>query len=353
MKKLLLALGIGLALLAGAGAATWLWFDHAMTAPIGDAKPIAIVLEEGATYDHAEEVLTYHGLNPHPLLFNLRSRQRGVRGPLRAGQYDLNASMSPDQIMDALASGPDVILQAVALKLQVIPGENIWQVAQKLQALGIQDTLQRAADPALVRDLKLPAPARLPKGAHTLLEGYVFPDTYHLARNRPTLAKALQKPARQFRKVFTALKVEHAKSYARLMRQHNFTDHDFVTMASLIEKEVRAAAEAPLVAAVFYNRLTAGMMLQTDPTMVYGPKTWQETPSPLFRRDALNAYNTYKINKLPPGPICNPGRNALAAALAPAASKAVYFVAMRDGTGKHAFAETLEEHRANVVRYLK
>ena len=120
-----------------------------------------------------------------------------------------------------------------------------------------------------------------------------------------------------------------------------------------MEKEVQVKAEAPVVAAVFYNRLAVKQPLQTDPTLVYGPDTWQEVPSPTFRRDRTNPYNTYYEPGLPPGPIANPGRVALAAVVAPARTNALYFCAMQDGTGRHAFARTLAEHKSNIERYLK
>tara|TARA_B100000900_G_C20112147_1_gene526355 strand:- start:125 stop:529 length:405 start_codon:yes stop_codon:yes gene_type:complete len=131
------------------------------------------------------------------------------------------------------------------------------------------------------------------------------------------------------------------------------TDHDFLTLASLVEKEVAYLPEAPMIAAVFYNRLVKKMKLQTDPTMVYSPSTWREKPSPEFRRDTRNPYNTYAHSGLPPGPICSPGPRALEAVLMPAKTTALFFVAKRDGEGRHVFAESLDEHRANIRRYLK
>ncbi len=354
MKKLLIG-GVILTSLAiiGVGVA-YLWYDNLMTAPIGDEKAVEITLEDGATYDHAAEVLGYHGLNPHPLLFDVRSRQRGRRVPLKAGIYQLDLAMSPDKVMDALIKGPAMPLGAKHGKLQIIEGHNIFQVAARLEALHVTEPLlTKARDPQYVRKLKLPIPRRGRAGVHTLLEGYLFPDTYYLALKKPTLASAVNRATRRFREVFGDLKVEHARSYARLMKEHGFSDHDFVILASLIEKEVRVASEAPRVAAVFYNRLAKGQPLQTDPTLVYAPDKYKEVPAPRHRRDRTNPYNTYAHAGLPPGPIANPGRNALRAALAPSDSKDLYFVAMRDGTGRHAFARTMRQHQANIDRYLK
>jgi len=110
--------------------------------------------------------------------------------------------------------------------------------------------------------------------------------------------------------------------------------------------------ECPLIAGVLKNRLARGMRLEVDPTLVYGPATWAEVPAPRHRRDATNPFNTYARAGLPPAPICSPGRVALQAARHPAATDALYYVARRAGTGRHAFAVTFEEHRENVRKYL-
>lgn len=354
MRRALIAFSVLLGLAIFGGGGSYLYYLYAMAAPIDRAGgEVEVLLEGGTNWDSAADRLQEEGLVPHPLLFELRARQRGRRVSLEAGLYRFEKSMSPDEIMDKLAAGPDDPLLKVPLKFQVIPGANIFRVAEHTSGLALDgDLLEFASDPERVGRLRLPAPKALPEGAHTLLEGYLYPETYHLDRRKPSLLAAVQLATRQFRKVFRELKVEHATSYARLMQTHGLTDHDFVTLASLVEKEVAAHEEAPLVAAVFYNRLAQGEALMTDPTLVYGPDTWREVPKPRHRRDKTNPYNTYHVKRLPPGPICSPGRNALAAVLAPADTDAIYFVAMRDGTGRHAFSKTLEEHRDNIRRYL-
>ncbi len=131
------------------------------------------------------------------------------------------------------------------------------------------------------------------------------------------------------------------------------SEHELIVLASLVEEEVRAAAEAPRVAGVFYNRLAASMRLETDPTLMYHPQRVAQQPRPTHRRDRANPYNTYAIAGLPPGPICSPGRGALEAVLRPERHDYLYFVSRRDAQGRHAFARTLAEHRANIERYLR
>jgi UPF0755 protein len=138
-----------------------------------------------------------------------------------------------------------------------------------------------------------------------------------------------------------------------LRARYGVTARDVITLASLVEKEAADRAEGPRIAGVFYNRLAAGMRLQTDPTLVYHPDRFGAKPTPAHRRDRSNPYNTYAFDGLPPGPICNPGPAALRAALQPERHDLLYFVARRDGSGRHAFARTYAEHRGNVQRFLR
>ncbi|MFT5434236.1 MAG: UPF0755 protein [Myxococcota bacterium] len=349
--RLLASLSVvgAVATLAGYG-----WFVWKMTTPADPAGgQIEVVIDRGTTFDSAAETLYYHGLIPDIQLFSLRARQQDKRGKLRAGLYVFDLKMTPDEVLDKLAGAPDAPIDKVPLKFQIIPGDNIWRIAERLHQLGIEESLlEFDADPAQVAALKVgpnPKPAR----AHTRLEGYLFPETYHLDRKNPSLTRALRAATSQFQREWRALKSKHAGRYASLRKKYKMTDHDFVTMASLVEKEVAALAEAPTVAKVFYNRFDTRMRLATDPTMVYGPDTWKSKPSPTFRRDKTHPYNTYHVRGLPPGPICSPSRHSLEAVLNPSHSDALYFVARRDGTGRHAFAKTLKQHKANIDTYLK
>ncbi len=357
MKGALIIFGSVVGLLIMVLGAGMLWYLHQAHRPTNPALgEVELVIDQGSSYDRAVELMSYEGLVRDTFLFDLRARQRGKRVPLKAGLYRFRGDMSADEMMDVLAAGPHTALDRLPLKFQVIPGQNIWQVAASLQTTGAQpegELLDIARDVGRVRGLGLPVPSKLPVGAHTLLEGYLFPDTYHLHRKKPSVARAVRLASTQFLKVFAELKNKHRKGYAALKARHGLRDHDFMILASLVEKEVAASAEAPQVAAVFYNGLQKGMKLMTDPTMVYGPETWDQKPSPTFRRDRKHPYNTYHLARLPPGPICNPGRQALAAVMAPAVTDALYFVAMRDGTGRHAFAKTYAEHKKNIERYLK
>jgi UPF0755 protein len=170
------------------------------------------------------------------------------------------------------------------------------------------------------------------------LEGYLFPDTYAFAWSTPP-EEILRTMVGRFRDQAAALRARRIDA--------GMSEQDMVILGSLIEKETGAAQERAMVSAVFHNRLRNGMLLQSDPTTVYGHEDGAvPTAADL---DADTPYNTYRNPGLPPGPICNPGRSALEAALAPAAVSYLYFVSRNDGT--HEFSTTLDEHHRAVVRF--
>ena len=174
------------------------------------------------------------------------------------------------------------------------------------------------------------------------LEGYLFPDSYHLPRHaRP--AQLVRAMVSRFREVYSTLPPPGAPR----------TVHEIVTLASLVEKETGLPEERPLVAAVFYNRLRRGMLLQCDPTVVYAALLGNRYDGKI-RQSQLHLpspYNTYLHRGLPPGPIANPGKASLVAAIQPAVSRHFYFVANADGG--HVFSTTLEEHKLAVSLYRK
>ena len=262
--------------------------------------------------------------------FILVSRLRGLAHRLQAGDYRLSDSMTPGDILSKLTAG-DVDFRRFALP----EGYSIYQAALLLEQKGY---FKKAAFLKSCRSQLLLA--RL-GGKAPSVEGYLFPATYNLPlqMNEEQLVTLM---IEQFEKVYAANAAE--KSDSGLSR------HQVVTLASLIEKEAVSSEEKPLISSVFHNRLRIGMPLQSDPTAVYGVRPFAgkvtkvdvERPSP---------YNTYKIKGLPPGPIGNPGIDALKAALHPATTQYLYFVARQDGT--HQFSRTLGEHNQAVIRYLR
>jgi len=251
------------------------------------------------------------------------------RGTLQAGEYRFAEPATMSDVYDRLRRG-DIYFRVVTIP----EGFNIFDVATAVEASGLatKDEFLAAArsDVRLVADMD-------PK-AQTL-EGYLFPDTYHFQRLETPdhMAAAMVKRFRQ--------------EAQQLGLQAHF--HAVVTMASLVEKETPIAADRPLVSSVLNNRLAQGMPLMTDPTVIYAAMLQHRYRGAIYQSDlqAESDYNTYKHTGLPPGPICNPGVAALNAALHPATSKYLYFVADPAAQGHSRFAVTLEEHNKNVQAY--
>lgn len=247
---------------------------------------------------------------------------------LRAGEYRFDRAASPLQVFDRIARG-DVFYYTL-----VVPeGKNMFDIAAAAAKLGLftaPEFLDAARDPSLIRNLDPDAPT---------LEGYLFPSTYRLGRHTTPEALCRMMTAR-FRAAWSSL--DGAASA-----------HRTVTLASLVEKESKLPAERPRIAAVFANRLRLGMTLDCDPSTIYAALVEQRYRGTIHRSDleSDNPYNTYRHAGLPPGPIANPGLDAIRAVLAPANTDALYFVLRPDGSGAHHFSRDMADHLAAVALY--
>ncbi|MCA9518817.1 MAG: endolytic transglycosylase MltG [Myxococcales bacterium] len=342
-----------LALLVFGGWAFWLVHDR----PDGNAVEVELVIPRGATLDDVVRVAREAGVAEHPTALWWTLRIQGVAGSLRAGRYRVPGDVNALELADALAERP---AEGEQLVLTFVPGQSVWEDARRVEALGVgpaAEVLALAADHRFVSEtLGLPVgperPARTDGVQQTYLEGFLYPETYFLPLDA-TPEAAVRRATTEFKAVWKELTTRYKADLMAVTGRYHLTEGDIVTLASLLEEEVRAPEEAARVAGVFYNRLEKGMRLQTDPTLVYRPADVGREPTVRDRKDGTNPYNTYAIAGLPPGPICSPGRRALEAALRPERHELLYFVAKRDGTGAHAFARTLDEHEANVTRYLR
>ena len=213
-------------------------------------------------------------------------------------------------------------------------GLRAAEIADRLDAAGLAD---RETFLAVVFDPDSPARMGVEGGS---LEGYLFPDTYRFARGLPPeeIARSM---VGEFLRVYRGLEPATNGMALSMLEE--------VTLASIVEKETGVAKERPLIASVFLNRLKRGMRLETDPTVIYGIEEFDGNLRRVHLQDESNPYNTYKIRGLPPGPIANPGRDALRAVRHPARSAYLYFVSRNDGT--HVFSKTYAEHEAAVDRF--
>jgi UPF0755 protein len=248
---------------------------------------------------------------------------------LKAGEYRFAAPTSGVDVFNRIARG-DVLVHTV-----VVPeGFNIFDIAAAIQGAGLgksEDFLHVAThETALVRTFDPQAKS---------LEGYLFPDTYLFSRTMSMhdMAAAM---VRRFQKEAQALGLQQ-------------DTHRIVTLASIVEKETADPSERPEVASVYANRLAKNMALAADPTVVYAAELKGDYRGTIYQSDLQSdsPYNTYKFAGLPPSPIANPGAASLQAAMHPAQTAYLFFVAVGDGSGRHHFSASFEQHERNVVAY--
>lgn len=305
------------------GAAGWL-----VLTPFGPSRETFVDIEPGSGTVRIAELLEASGVVRSQYGFDLLRWIK--RGTLRAGEYRFDHPATVLEVYARIARG-DVYTKTV-----VVPeGASIFDIATRLEQAGI-GTRQKFLD-AQAQQVNLVADLD-PKAKN--LEGYLFPDTYRFPR-KATPAQIAASMVRRFR-----------VRAAELGLKENV--HAIVTMASLVERETAVDSERPLIASVFFNRLDKHMPLMTDPSVIYGLQSQGKWQGAIYRSDLAHdtPYNTYLHGGLPPGPIANPGLAALRAAMQPAQTDYLYFVAAGANPQGHSlFSKTLEEHTRNVSEY--
>ena len=305
----------------------------------GDSRLVEIPVKAGLR--DIREILAKKGCIKNDIRFMLTAKLMGVAKYLKAGEYRIRNGLTPYQILLILESG-----ETVAKPITIPEGLNTAQIADLMATGSWTDRnafLNLTNDPNFIKELGL---------ATDRLEGYLFPDTYHLARGMSP-----QAIIKTMTKRFRAVSEELSLSSNRIP---GFSLHEIITLASIVEKESALPYERSMIAAVFLNRLQKGMPLQADPTVIYGLDSFNGN---LTRTHLITAtpYNTYTSKGLPKGPICNPGREAIRAVLQAAdayrsglsghTGEYLYFVSKNDGS--HYFSKTLAEHNKAVKQYQK
>ena len=314
-----------LAIVLALGAGAWLLVLPGASA----VGPVVLPVAEGERFAQVADDLARLGIVRSAAAVRLWGRLTGRDRQLAWGDYVFQPPMTPRAVVDRLARPPDPI------GLVTIPeGLTVDEVIAVLvdHGRGSRESFER-----LLRDPDFLGREGVPViGA----EGYLFPDTYLLPSTMP--------PERILHDMIARFRKEAGPELVARGAARGLTLHQIVTLGSLIEEEAKLPEEQRLVSAVFHNRLRLGMRLQSDPTVLYGrPSGDREITRADLERPT--PYNTYVIVGLPPGPISNPGRGALEAAVDPAPTEALYFVARGDGS--HEFTTTLADHNAAVARY--
>ncbi len=293
-----------------------------LTVPPGSSsRAIAAALEEGGVVR-----------DRRLLLISLRVRHRGAT--LKAGEYRFEGPLSPEEVLRPLLEG-----RVLVHRITLPEGLTAEEIFETLAARGFGDVSDYRA--LFTRPGEFEG---VPRGAPTL-EGFLFPATYDLTR--PVAPRdVVRLLVRQFVRSLP-------DGYAARASERGLSLLGAVTLASMVEKETGVAAERPVVAAVYLNRLRIGMLLQCDPTTVYALRRAGLPRGGLTRDDLArdDPWNTYVRPGLPPGPICSPGRASLEAAVSPAPVDFLYFVAVGDGSGTHRFSTDWAGHERNVALY--
>ena len=298
--------------------------------PLTPPNPVSLFVESGSGFSKVALELQDAGVVRNAQAVKLLARWNHQAGQIQAGHYRFNDPATPGEVLHRLTVG-----DVEKVSLTIPEGFTLQQIIARIdeKGFGQQKKLSELAhDVNFIHSLKIDA---------TSLEGYLFPETYLFAPGIDEKA-ILKMMVSQFQNHLDPVLKKAAKKAGMDLQQ-------WVTLASIIEKETGIVAEMPLISSVFHNRLKRNIPLQTDPTVIYGIKDFDgnltrkhlETPSP---------YNTYLTRGLPPGPIASPGLAALKAAVTPAQTKYLYFVAT--GDGGHRFSKTLKEHNAAVKEYL-
>lgn len=326
LKVILSAIGLSVGVTSVWG---WLSFQHALDVPLTQQDKLIVDIPKGASFNQIIDSLQMQQLAIDPLWFKAIAYRYNLASKLKSGEYELSSGITPLTALKLFASGK--------VKQYAITFPEGWAFKEMLILLAKTPKLEHQLTSQKMTDVLMQLGIDQPHA-----EGWFFPDTYRFAKGTSDIA--ILKKA--YHKMQTTLEQEWQQKQADLPLK---SAYQALTLASIVEKETGISDERPQIAGVFTRRLQKQMRLQTDPTVIYGMgESYQgnirskdlKTPTP---------YNTYVISGLPPTPIAMPGREAIHAALHPAESKSLYFVAK--GGGRHHFSDSLTQHNDAVNQY--
>jgi peptidoglycan lytic transglycosylase G len=322
----------------------------------GAGKPVAIEIRSGMSIATIARALADKEVIDKPTWFRLYAMWRGATSSVKTGNYMLRDDLSPKEVLDALLAG----VKDVTTDVAVPEGLNMLEVFALIEKSGVAkagELEKLARDPEFLQKHGI---------AGDSVEGYLFPATYNFrVPEKPPLV--LERMIDKHREVWNEIATRKKTSLRKLEDRMKWSDHDVLTLASIVEKEAVRADEHKRIAQVFVNRLAdpdfKPKRLETDPTIRYGCEVPPQKSAACTAwdrgrlhdaqlHDKDNPYNTYEHEGLPPGPISNPGKGAMEGAADPDGSEYFYFVAKPDGSHSHAFARSYDEHKKNVEKYV-
>jgi len=312
---------------------------QALDSPAGNPETsLELHVPEGSSAQSVIDELVEAGVVDNGLLLRNYMQYRGLDLGVQAGSYQVSGSMTVRQLAATLqqARPPEIVLT-------VVEGWRLEQIAEEVGRAGLPYGATEFLQAANSIPPDHPLAPELPGGAS--LEGFLFPDTYRL-ETTGTAQDLIDSMLETFQLRVPGDQLQAFHAQGLLL-------YEAVTMASIVEREAILADERPLIAAVFLRRLRTGLPLESDPTVQYAlgqqpSGDWWKSPLTLVDLEIASPYNTYHNTGLPPGPIANPGLASLLAVAAPAETTFLYFRATCDGSGRHSFAETFEQHLANA-----
>lgn len=301
------------------------------TAPSREKTEKIVFVPQGASFNIIARKLEGEGVITDAGKFSLLAKFKGAITRIKAGEYEFTTAMTPTEILSMMVNG-----QVKDYTITILEGYTIREIAVVLSAMNIVDKNEftaKATDAAFAASLGLEGES---------VEGYLFPDTYRFTKGMAS-EEIIKRMVQRFDRVYSEI-IFKKPEWLRMNKRQ------IVTLASIIEKETGDTSESNLISAVFHNRIKKKMRLESDPTVIYGIKNFNGN---LTRKHLLakTPYNTYRIYGLPPGPISNPGRASLGAAIAPSPDTYLYFVSKNNGS--HHFSRNLKEHNRAVYYYQK
>jgi UPF0755 protein len=318
----------------GIGAAGYYVYDNLQPMP-DISEPKRVEIPNGSTAVAVSQILKKEGIVRNDLVFRYYAQYKGVAQRFQAGTYLISSGITVDQVIEKLIHG-DVYIETV--EFTIPEGLTVEKIADRLTEQGLinKETFLNLVnegqfDYEFVKEIPNNPEIKL------RLEGYLFPNTYEIKKGS-TEYEIIDRMLAEFQKQFQS-------EWEKIFSQKGWTLHEGLTLASIIERETIVKNELPIVAGVFYNRLSNGWMMQSDATVQYASGNWQGR---LYFKDleVNDPYNTFIVEGLPPGPVSNPGRAAIEAVAFPKKHDFYFFVTKKDSSNEHYFTKTFDEHRS-------